>query len=484
MSDATPQAAAQPRERFYLQLYVATTLAVLLLMMLAGVLLRAAQGTFIEISPDLFYQIMTLHGAGMVGIAGLAGVSIMWYFLRRYVALTPGMFLVNIVLFVIGVVMILGAILLGKFGAGWTFLYPLPAKSMGLWSQHASAAFVGGLLVIGVGFLLFYLDVARALMAKYGGLGRALGVNQLISGKIDSDHPPTVVASTMVLIVNTIGIVAGAVILVLTLVNLYYPNMEIDALWAKNLIFFFGHVFINATIYMAVIAVYELLPKYTGRPWKISRPFLAAWAASTVMVMIVYPHHLLMDMVMPDWMLVLGQVISYLSGIPVLLVTAYGALVQIHHARVNWATPAKFLILAIFGWSAGVIPAVVDATIVVNKVMHNTMWVPGHFHFYLLLGMLPMVLAFMFHISRQENETSSGKLVGASFWVFLISAILFVFMFLYSGFVSVPRRWAEHIAAWVPLDQLATLFGLVVLLSMLVFIVNLLGRLGRIRLEA
>jgi cytochrome c oxidase subunit 1 len=484
MSDTNQQAVTQPRERLYLQFYVAATLAVFLLMMLAGVVLRAAQGTVISIPADLFYQVMTLHGAGMVGIAGLAGVSIMWYFLRRYVSLTPGFFLTNIVLFVIGVVMILGAILLGKFAGGWTFLYPLPAKSMGLWSTNAAAAFVGGLLVIGVGFLLFYLDVARALLAKYGSLGRALGLNQLLSGNVDSSHPPAVVASTMVLIVNTIGILAGAVILVLTLINLYMPEMEVDALWAKNLIYFFGHVFINATIYMAVIAVYELLPKYTGRPWKVTRPFLAAWVASTVMVMIVYPHHLLMDMVMPNWMLILGQVISYLSGIPVLLVTAYGALVQIHHAPVNWATPAKFLVLAVFGWAAGVIPAVVDATIVVNQVMHNTMWVPGHFHFYLLLGLLPMVLAFMFHISRHETEAAPGTWINAGFWVFMVSAMVFVFMFLYSGFQSMPRRWAQHLEQWIPYDQLASLFGLLVLLSMLLFILNLLGRLGRIRLEA
>jgi cytochrome c oxidase subunit 1 len=380
--------------------------------------------------------------------------------------------------------MILGAILVGKFGGGWTFLYPLPAKSMGLWGKHAAAFYVGGLLVIGVGFLLFYLDVARALLAKYGSLARALGVNQLLSGKIDASHPTTVVASTMVLIVNTIGTLAGAVILVLTLVNLYIPTMQVDALWAKNLIYFFGHVFINATIYMAVIAVYELLPQYTGRPWKVTRPFLAAWSASTLMVIIVYPHHLLMDMVMPDWMLVLGQVISYLSGIPVLLVTAYGALVQIHHANVKWEAPAKFLILAVFGWAAGVVPAIIDGTIVVNQVMHNTLWVPGHFHFYLLLGMLPMLLGFLFHISRHEDESTTDNVVSTGFWVFLFGALLFIFMFLYSGFKSVPRRWAEHLHTWVPYDQLATLFGLIVLLAMLAFIVKLFRRLGRIRLEA
>lgn len=483
MNQNMQQAAARPGERLYLQLYMGTTLAVFLLMLIAGLLMRAAQGTIIHLPPDIFYQAMTLHGVGMVGISGLAGASVMWYYLRRYVALTPAIFLANLVLFVIGVVMILGAILIGGFGAGWTFLYPLPAKSLGLWSPHAAAAFIGGLLVIGVGFLLFYLDAARALIKRYGSLGRALGLNQLFSGNIDSEHPPTVVASTMVLIVNTLGTLAGAVILVLSLVNLYFPDIVIDALWAKNLIYFFGHVFINATIYMSVIAVYEVLPLYTGRPWKVSRPFLAAWATSTLMVLIVYPHHLMMDMVMPKWMLVMGQVISYLSGIPVLLVTAYGTLVQIHRARVNWDTPAKFLVLAVFGWAAGVIPAIVDGTIVVNRVMHNTLWVPGHFHFYLLLGMLPMVLGFMLHITRRENETASG-IETAAFWLFALSSVAFIFVFLYSGYHGVPRRWAEHLPAWMPYDQIATVFGAVVMITLANFFIGLLRRLGSVRLEA
>lgn len=483
MNQTMQQTAPRPGERLYLQLYMGTTLVVFLLMLIAGVVMRAAQGTIIHLQPAVFYQVMTLHGAGMVGTAGLAGVSVMWYFLRRYVALSPAIFLGNIVLFVIGVIMILGAILVGGFAGGWTFLYPLPAKSMGLWDPVAAAMFIGGLLVIGVGFLLFYLDAARALIRRYGNLGRALGLDQLLLYTVDSEHPPAVVASTMVLIVNTLGTLAGAVILVMSLVNLAYPHVAVDPLWAKNLIYFFGHVFINATIYMAVIAVYELLPLYTGRPWKMSWPFLAAWTASTIMVVIVYPHHLLMDMVMPKWLLVLGQVISYLSGIPVLLVTAYGALVQIHRAKVNWAMPARFLVLAVFGWAAGVIPAIIDGTIVVNRVMHNTMWVPGHFHFYLLLGMLPMVIGFMLHITRRETATTSG-VAAAGFWVFAAGSVAFIFMFLYSGYHSVPRRWAEHLAAWVPYDRIAALFGLIVLITLAGFFIGVLRRLGSLRLEA
>jgi cytochrome c oxidase subunit I len=75
------------------------------------------------------------------------------------------------------------------------------------------------------------------------------------------------------------------------------------------MIYFFGHVFINATIYMAVIAVYEILPVYTHRACKTNRAFYIAWVLSTLTVLTVGPHHLLMDFAMPGWALVAGQII-------------------------------------------------------------------------------------------------------------------------------------------------------------------------------
>ena len=134
----------------------------------------------------------------------------------------------------VGVVMILVAIGVGGFAGAWTFLYPLPAKSMGLWSKHAAAGYVGGLIFIGVGFLLFYLDCAVAIIKRYGSLVKGLGLDQLFSGRIDSNHPPTVVASTMVVIINTLGILVGAVVLVISLINLYAPGFAPDALLMKT----------------------------------------------------------------------------------------------------------------------------------------------------------------------------------------------------------------------------------------------------------
>jgi len=466
----------EPSARRTFQAYAAIGIAVFLLMMLAGLAMRATHARWLGVPPDLFYQLLTLHGAGMVGTAGLAGATVMWYFLRRHVPLSTGVFVAMLGLSLAGVVLILGGILVGGFAGAWTFLYPLPAKPMGLWGTHAAAAFVVGLVLIGVGFLIFYLDCGLALVRTFGSLARSLGLNKLFGGALDDAPAPTVVASTMVVIVNVLGILAGAVVLVMTLVNLYVPSVAFDALLMKNLIFFFGHVFINAAIYMTVIGVYEILPRYTGRPWKTTRPFLWSWAAVTLLVMAVYPHHLLMDFVMPKWAAVLGQVLSYASGIPVLLVTAYGALVNIYRSGMRWDLPARLLVFGLFGWSAGVIPAIVDATVRVNLVMHNTLWVPGHFHTYLLLGLLPMLLGVIFYASTRQGW-SEQPLDRAAFWLYGAAGAVFCLTFLAAGYQSVPRRFAEHDEAWVGIAQVATVSATLVVVAAVVLGAKALARL-------
>ena len=461
-------------DRVAFNLYIITSVALFVLMMLLGLTMRMSQATWLSVPPDLFYRILSMHGAGMVGTTALATTAVMWFFLRKYVHLHLWAFLTNYVMFMLGALCIIFAIFADGYGALWTFLYPLPVHGMGLWSPNAAALFMLGYLLIGVGMLVFYLDGAAAIIKVHGNLGRALGLQWLFGGTIDPHHPKAVVASTMVIISNTLGILAGAVVLVMSLVNVFYPQMASNALATKNLIYWFGHMYINATIYMGVIAVYELLPRYSGKPYPISRPFLWSWAASTLFVIIVFPHHLMMDYAEPRWALVMGQVVSWGAGFPVFLVTTYGALTNIYRSNMRWTLPSRLLILSMFGWAAGIVPAILDGTIRINQVMHNTQWVPGHFHFYLLLGVLPMALALMFHVIGRRADappnTSADKL---GFPVYLIGGLIFVFAFLDAGHLSVARRMATHLPAWTVTDKLGSIGAVLVVLGMLYFAVRI-----------
>lgn len=460
-------------ERVAFNLYLVSAVVLFVLMMLVGVTMRMAQATWVGITPDWFYKLLSMHGAGMVGTMGMATMAVMWFFLRKYVRLHQWAFVANLVLFLLGASCIIASIFVGDYGGLWTFLYPLPTRGMGLWSPHAAALFMVGLLLIGVGALLFYLDAAAGIIKAHGNLGRALGLQWLFGGTIDPDHPKAVVASTMVIIANSIGILAGAVVLVMNLVAIYYPRVTLDALLAKNLTYWFGHMYINATIYMGVIAVYELLPRYTRKPYPISRPFLWSWAASAVFVILVFPHHLLMDFAQPRWLSVMGQVVSWGAGFPVLVVTSYGALANLHQSGIRWTMPARLMILSVFAWAAGIIPAILDGTIRNNLVMHNTQWVPGHFHFYLLLGVLPMTLALMYHVigsrGREPVPPDSGADKLAGFSLLLLGGLVFAFAFLYAGLQSVPRRMDTHIEAWAGSDVAGVIGGSLALLAMTYF---------------
>jgi len=452
---------------------------VFLLMMIFGLAMRASQGGLLELDPALFYQLMTAHGAGMVGASGLAGAAILWYFVGRYVPLLGAIYWAFLGLFLLGVVFILGAIFIGGYAGAWTFLFPLPAISGGAWEAEAAAFFILGYTSIGVGFLLFYLEVARKLMSEYGGISGALAWPLAFGGgKPEDAPPPTVVAAMATTIFNTLGIVVGAAVLVCSLVHLLVPGFVVDALLAKNMIFFFGHVFINAAIYMVVIAVYEIIPHYTGKPWKTSRIFALAWTFVLIFVMAVYPHHLLQDTVMPAWALVLGQVISYLSGIPLLAVTAFSLIVYMRGSNMKWDLGAALLVFGVAAWSVGAVPAIIDGMIAVNKVMHNTQWVPGHFHMY-LIGLVAMSFGFMAWLTKPENKTEMNGVDKAAFFVYVFGGIGFTLTFLVSGAMSIPRRWAVHMEEWMLQGQIATAFGALIIVGTLLFVIVYAAGLGQ-----
>lgn len=447
---------------------------VVLLMMVFGVLMLLQQGGVVDFGPAAFYQFLTIHGTGMIGAAVLASAAIMWYFASHYVDLSKKVLKLNLVLFLIGVVMVLVGIFGFKYASTWTFLYPLPAISAGAWGLTGSLFWLLGLQIIGLGLLLLLLDIGRAIIKKYGSLGKGLGWDVIIGKKKEADAPPaTIVAATMVVIVNTVALISGTIVIIMNIVTAINPSFTFDPLLAKNLTFAFGHILANSTIYMAVIAVYEILARATGRPWKANRVFLIAWTMSTVFTMLVYPHHLLQDTAMPTGILIFGQVLSFANGLPVLVITAYGALMIVYKSGIKWTLASSLIFLSMFGWTAGVVPAILDSAIMVNHVMHNTKWVPGHFHMYMGLGVVAMIFGFMFYLIELNKKVVVNKVDKTAFVCYIIGIMGVSFGFLTSGSLSTPRKFATHFGAWQAPAVFGAISGILLVVSLAVFLVRI-----------
>jgi cytochrome c oxidase subunit I len=105
-----------------------------------------------------------------------------------------------------------------------------------------------------------------------------------------------------------------------------------------------------------------------------------------------------------------------------------------------------------------------DVAIPINQVTHNTLWVPGHFHTYYLLGVLAFAFAYLYHLIAERSGRRETVISRVAAWLYGIGGAGFVVMFILSGALSVPRRYAEHIPAWQVPDQISV--GFVGLLSL------------------
>ncbi|HET7744829.1 MAG TPA: cbb3-type cytochrome c oxidase subunit I, partial [Gaiellaceae bacterium] len=291
---------ARPRldERRVAYAFAGTGIAVFAVMGLVGLTLRLTQADVLGVSPTWFYRLLTLHGAGMLTGALMVMMGALWYVVRPSVPLSVGRMVVSYCSIVLGAVLVIVATVGGGFGTGWTFLSPLPFHPAGQWQTWATATFLVGLLLVGVGFFVFCLDVTMRVTETYGGLQRSLGI-AFLRGKDESPPPPQVFAAIVVSLEGLLASAAGTTIVVALLGRTMDSGMQLNALWAKNLTYFFGHSIANLIIYLAAGMVYVLLPRYAGRPWKTTKPIVVAWLFTLLFVTTAYSHHLYMDFVQP-----------------------------------------------------------------------------------------------------------------------------------------------------------------------------------------
>jgi len=428
-------------------------------------------GFFPATPPEWFYAVMTLHGLGMVGVWFVAGLAAMSFLLTKYVRPSLTVSWIALGMTGAGVLLLIAATLVGKLGVGWYFLYPLPLFSEGTWPGSATAALFAALAGLGVAGTLWSGDVLRGIAGRYR-LREALGWHYLSGPQDGPEVPPIVIIATVSCIGVQAGLVAAVVILLLIAWEVLGGGAPGDALLMKNLTFYFGHMLVNITMYFGVALVYEIMPAYTGRPWKTNTTLVVlSWNTVLALVMFAYLHHLYMDFAQPRWMQVLGQLSSYLVSVPAAVVTIFSTLVLTYRSQTRWSLAPTLLYLGVMGWAVGGVAAMIDSTISVNQLFHNTLWVPAHFHTYYLMGVVLMTLGGVHHLAvtlTGERENLKRSRITAAHLV--VGGYGFLLAFYLAGADSIPRRFAAYPAELASGPFLANVS--------IVFILVLFGGLG------
>lgn len=277
------------------------------------------------------------------------------------------------------------------------------------------------------------------------------------------EHPgqPTpfvAMSSTITMILwqlATLGVAAEILFLILPWAFGWIPGT--DPLLARSLFWFFGHPLVYFWLLPAYVAWYGMLPAQTGgKMFSDSLARLVFWLFLLLSTPVGF-HHQFMDPGIPTGWKYLHMIFTMGVGFPSLL-TAFTVVASLEIGararggkgwiswitRLNWGDPSYTaqnlaMILFIFGGIGGII----NASYNLNLLIHNTSWVPGHFH--LTVGSA-VTLTFFGIIYWLIPRLSGRKLL--SRWLALAQAWLWFFgMLLFSNgyhamglYYSAPRR--------------------------------------------
>ncbi len=240
-----------------------------------------------------------------------------------------------------------------------------------------------------------------------------------------------------------------------------------DPQLARTYFWFTGHPLVYFWLLPAYISWYAMMPKQVGgKLFSDSLARTAFWLFFVLSVPLGF-HHQFVDPGVPAGWKFIHAMLTYSVFIPSML-TAFTVIASLERAAkkthggkgllgwiraLPWGDPsvsAQLLggILFFFGGIGGL----TNASYNVNLVMHNTAWVPGHFH----LTVASAVTMSFWGISYwlipylTGKELKHKKLASWANWVYFVGMIIFSNAMHVVGLLGAPRRTPLGLAPYIP----------------------------------
>jgi cytochrome c oxidase subunit 1 len=472
--------------------YVLTATAILAVSGMLGVLLRDSQANLGRLNDNAWYAVMTAHGLGaFLGWAGFAVMGFGFWVLAAHGFPVRGfgkaMAWVSYWTMVVGVLGIVVATLALSFGASWVFLYPLPFSSAGQWSGPTAGVFLASVLLAGVSVItwcaaILHTVLGAALHAVSHNLvnryGVAIGLGYLFPRRFATNPrsvPYPVIPLAVIGLDMIIATLPLAVLLVAMLVEVANPSFHIDVLGAKNILWFFGHPVVYLLLFPAAAVYYHLVPKYAGRPLVAGNVIAVAWAIAVVANVSVWAHHIYVDYPtgLQEGVNTAMQPITFALTIPSAL-SLYSLGFTIYRSRFHWNAASTALVLGLVSWLLAGLSGVVNATIAFDVVVHNTLWIVGHFHHMALYNIGFLVFAATYHYLPEltGNRLYSETMAKVHVWVTFVAGMGFVTTWLVEGLEGAPRRFSVLPSKWDAYQTASIPFVFAIALVQLLYFVN------------
>ncbi|WP_246050161.1 b(o/a)3-type cytochrome-c oxidase subunit 1 [Aquibacillus sediminis] len=388
-----------------------------------------------------YYQILTAHG---VLLALVFTTFFIFGFLISGMSKTLGTFgpktrgfsWIGFYLMVIGTTMTTVTIISGQASVLYTFYAPLQASG---WFYVGLALVIVGSWVLGFSLIGHYIVWKKAHKKQLSPLFAFMTV-----------------ATIILWVIACLGIVVAALFQFIPWAFGWVETINVEL--SRSLFWYFGHPLVYFWLLPAYMAWYVVVPKIIG-----GKVFSDALARLSFVLFILFSipvgfHHQLTEPGIESFWKFLQVVLTFMVIIPSLM-TAFSLFATFEitgrkkggRGLFGWFTKLPwrdvrftsiFIAMAFFipGGAGGII----NASFQMNEVIHNTMWVVGHFH--ITVG-TPVAMTFMGitfwlipHLTGRKLTKSIKKLAFIQIITWAIGMLLMSTSQHILGLLGAPRR--------------------------------------------
>jgi cytochrome c oxidase subunit 1 len=265
-----------------------------------------------------------------------------------------------------------------------------------------------------------------------------------------------------------------------------------DPLLNRTLFWFTGHAIVYAWLLPAYVSWYALIPRQVeGR--LISDSF--ARGAFILFLLLSIPtgfHHQYTDPGIGQGMKAVHAVLTFGVFFPS-LATAFSVMAALEiggrrrggsglvgwFAKLPWGDPSVAAqLLAMITFVFGGVTGLVNASFTMNQVVHNTTWVPGHFHMTVgtAVALTLMGVAYWMIPYLTGRGLWSRGVALASSWLYAVGTLIFAQGMISAGLEGMPRRIFRaqatyDSAAWTLGGQLTAIGGTIMFFGIMLFFV-------------
>ena len=473
--------------------YGLTAIAVGLLAMGLSVMMRLQLGfpeSFSFITPEEYYQYLTLHG--MIMVIYLLTALFLGGFGNYLIPLMcgsrdmvfPYMNMLSYWVYLLSVLVLMVSFFVpdGPTGAGWT-LYPPQAISEGTPGSG------GGIVVMLLSLALFIVAFTM------GGLNYVTTVLQARTRGMTLMRLPLSVwgifVATILGLLAFPALLVGAIMMLLDRLigtSFFMPSMLTmgeqseysggSPILFQHLFWFFGHPEVYIVALPAFGMVSDVLATHARRNIFGYRMMVWAIIAIGALSFVVWAHHMYVSGMNPYFGFFFATT-TLIIAIPTAL-KVYNWVLTLWRGDLHLNVPMLFAIGFIFTFTHGGLTGLFLGNVTVDLPLSDTYFVVGHFH--MVMGVSPVLVLFaaIYHwypkiTGRMFNDTL-GKW---HFWLTLLGTYSIYLPMHYLGFLGVPRRYyANGITEFMPESvQTAnagiTIAALLVAGTQIIFLVNM-----------